>query len=154
MKNSIATRTSADRLRYVIVFEIVLIALLAPLGAFVLNKSIIDVGLLSVVLSIKAMVLGYFYNLYFDRIDARAGRIPTKRSLLGRVIHALGFEFTLVLTSIPLVMWWLELALFQALLMDIVVSSIVVLYTFLFTYCYDWLFPVAQYRPKSAVVSV
>ena len=152
MKNSIVTRTNADRLRYVIFFEIVLIALLVPLGAFLLDKTIVDVGLLSVVLSIKAMMLGYFYNLYFDRIDARAGRTPTQRSFFGRIIHALGFEFSLVLTSIPLVMWWLELTFLQAVLMDIVVSSIVVVYTFLFTYCYDWLFPVAQYKSQPAAV--
>lgn len=151
MKNSIVTRTKADRLRYVIVFEIFLIAILAPLGAFILNKAIVDVGILSIILSIKAMILGYFYNVYFDQIDARAGRTPTKRSFFGRIVHAAGFEFTLVLTSIPLVMWWLELTLFKAVLMDIVVSSIVVLYTFMFTYCYDWFFPVAQYDSEESI---
>ena len=152
MKNSIVTRTKLDRLRYVIVFELILIALLVPLGAFVLDKAIIDVGLLSVFLSIKAMLLGYFYNLLFDRIDVHAGRTPTKRSFLGRIIHALGFEFTLVLTSIPVVMWWLDLTFFQAVLMDIAVTSIVVLYTFLYTYCYDWLFPVTQYESKPVTI--
>lgn len=146
------TRTNADRLRYVIVFEFFLIIILAPLGAFILNKAIIDVGLLSVVLSIKAMLLGYLYNLYFDRIDAQAGRTPTKRSFSGRIIHALGFEFCLILTSVPIVIWWLELTLFQALIMDVAVSSIVVVYTFLFTYGYDWLFPVSQHQPKPIAI--
>ena len=152
MKNTIVTRSKADRLRYIIVFEMILIAMLAPLGAFVFNKTIVDVGILSVLLSIKAMILGYFYNLYFDRMDARAGRTPTQRSFFGRIVHAMGFEFTLVLTSIPLVMWWLELTLFQAVAMDIVVSSFVVLYTFVFTYCYDWVFPVNQYKVQNAAL--
>jgi len=152
MKNTVVIRTKADRLRYVIVFEVLLIVILAPLGAFVLNKTIIDVGLLSVVLSIKAMLLGFLYNLYFDRIDARAGRTPTKRSFTGRVIHALGFEFCLVITSVPIVIWWLELTLIQALIMDVAVSSIVVVYTFLFTYGYDWLFPVSQNQSKPIAI--
>ncbi len=144
MKKQVVIRNKADRLRYVIVFELILISILAPLGAYVLDKSLVDVGLLSIVLSVKAMLFGYLYNWCFDRIDARAGRVPTQRSLAGRILHAVGFECGLVMTSLPIVMWWLQMTLFQALVMDIAVTSIVVVYTFIFTYCYDWLFPVSQ----------
>ena len=144
MKKQVVIRGKADRLRYVIAFELLLIAILAPLGAVVLDKEIADIGLLSIVLSLKAMLVGYVYNWCVDRIDASAGRVPTERSFIGRILHAVGFECTLVMTSLPIVMWWLEMTLFQALLMDIAVTSIVVVYTFVFTYCYDWLFPVSQ----------
>ena len=122
MKPSIETRRGPDRLRYVILFEVFLIAILAPLGALVLERSLLDFGALGLVLSLKAMVVNLVYNCLFDRLDARAGRIPSERSWAGRAIHALGLEFGLVLTSLPIVMWWLDFSLWQALLMDLVVE--------------------------------
>lgn len=144
MKNTIVIRTGRDRLRYTVLFELLLIAILAPVGALVLQRHILNVGLLSVVLSLKAMAFNLVYNWYFDQWDVRAGRIPTKRSVVGRVLHAVGFECGLVMTSLPIVIWWLDLTLLQALIMDLAVTSIVVAYALLFSWGYDRLFPVPQ----------
>ena len=144
MQKKIEIRNGKDRLRYLITFELILVAMLTPLGSIVFEKELIDIGLLSVFLSLKAMLFGYFYNLLFDHVDAKAGRIPSHRSFVGRIIHAVGFELGLVMTSLPIVMWWLSLSLLQALIMDVAVTSIVVVYTFIFSYSYDWLFPVPQ----------
>ena len=144
MKNNIAIRTGRDRLRYTCMFEFILILILAPIGAFVFDRHLFDIGLLSVVLSLKAMVFNLIYNWFYDLLDVRAGKIPTKRSFSRRIVHAMGFEFGLVLTSLPIVMWWLGLTLLQAFLMDLIVTSFIVLYTFVFTWSYDLLFPVEQ----------
>ena len=150
MKEKIVTRTRADRIRYVVIFELLLITILAPTGAFILNKDLFDVGQLSVVLSLKAMAFAYFYNLLFDHLDLRAGRMPTKRSLPGRVFHALGFELGLMLTSLPIVVWWLGLSIVEALVMDLMITSFVVVYTFLFSLSYDRLFPIHSSNCDSA----
>ena len=147
MKKTIAVRTGRDRLRYSFLFELLLIAILAPAGALVLDRQVLDVGLLATVLSLKAMLFNLVYNWLFDHWDVRRGRVPTERSLLGRVLHAVGFECGLVLTSLPIVIWWLGLTLLQALIMDLAVTAIVVAYTLLFGWCYDRLFPVPQPLP-------
>ena len=144
MKKKIVVRTGRDRLRYSLLFELLLIASLAPLGALVFERHVVDVGLLSVVLSLKAMLVNLIYSWLFDMWDVRAGRIPTERSLVGRIAHAIGFECGLVLTSLPIVIWWLGLTLTQALVMDIAVTALVVAYTLAFGWCYDRLFPVRQ----------
>lgn len=144
MKKTIVVRTGRDRLRYTFLFELLLIAILAPIGALVLERQILEVGLLSVVLSLKAMLFNFVYNWLFDHWDVRAGRIPTERSVMGRIFHAFGFECGLVATSLPIVIWWLGLTVLQALIMDLAVTSIVVAYTLLFSWCYDRLFPVSQ----------
>lgn len=144
MQNKITIRTGRDRLRYTCLFEILLILILAPIGAIIFERHLFDIGLLSLVLSLKAMVLNLIYNWLFDLRDVRAGRIPTQRSVLGRIAHAVGFEAGLVLTSLPIVMWWLGLTLLQAFLMDVVVTSLIVVYTFVFTWSYDFLYPVEQ----------
>ncbi|MEM7170554.1 MAG: PACE efflux transporter [Pseudomonadota bacterium] len=144
MKKKIVVRTARDRLRYSLLFELVLIAILAPAGAMIFERHVLDIGLLSVVLSLKAMIVNLGYNWLFDLLDVRAGRVPTERRPLGRVLHAVGFECSLVLTSLPIVIWWLGLTLLEALIMDAVVTSLVVVYTILFGWCYDRYFPVVQ----------
>ena len=145
MQNNINIRTGKDRLRYTCLFEFVLILFLAPIGAAVFDRHLFDIGLLSLVLSLKAMLFNLIYNWFFDVRDVRAGRVPTQRSFRGRIVHAVGFEAGLVFTSLPIVMWWLNLTLLQALLMDVVVTSFIVVYTFIFTWGYDLLYPVEQY---------
>ena len=77
-------------------------------------------------------------------LDVRAGRIPTQRTFSWRLVHAVGFEAGLVITSLPLVMWWLGLTLLEAFLMDVIVTSFIVIYTLAFTWGYDQLYPVEQ----------
>ena len=144
MEKKIVVRTGRDRLRYSLLFELLLIAILAPLGALVFERHVLDVGLLSIVLCLKAMLVNLIYNWLFDMWDVRSGRIPTERSLVGRIAHAVGFECVLVLTSLPIVIWWLGLTLLQALIMDFAVTGIIVAYTIVFGWCYDRLFPVQQ----------
>ena len=146
MEKVINIRTGKERLKFSCVFELILIALLAPMGAMVLDKQILDVGVLAIVLSLKAMLFNLVYNWFFDRFDVRAGRIPTERNVPRRILQAVGFEVGLMVTSLPIVVWWLGLSILQALVMDIVVTSFVVVYTFVFTWSYDRLYPVAQCR--------
>ncbi len=144
MAENIAIRSGKDRLRYTISFELLLLAILVPIGALVFQRSHLEIGALSLFLAVKAMLLNLLYNWLFDQWDVRNGRIPTERSWWGRTLHAFGFEVTLTITSLPFIMWWLALNLWQALLTDLAVVSIVMFYTFAFTLCYDKLFPIAQ----------
>ena len=144
MQQNIAIRSGKDRLRYSCLFEVSLILILAPIGALVLDRHLFDIGMLSIVLSLKAMVFNLIYNWVFDLMDVRAGTIPTQRTIIGRLLHAMGFEIGLVLTSLPIVMWWLGLTLLEAFLMDVVITSFVVVYTFGFTWTYDLFYPVKQ----------
>ena len=42
----------------------------------------------------------------------------------------------------PIYMWWLGLTILEAVAMDLVVTSFVVVYTYIFTLGYDRVFPV------------
>mgnify|MGYP003624611249 CR=1 FL=1 len=151
MKAEVIIRGKWDRIRFTLMFEALLIALLAPVLAWILERDSLDIGLMAVILSLKAMVLNFIYNYGFDRMDVRHGRVPTKRSLKGRMLHALGFELILMITSLPIVMWWLGLSLWQALVMDMALMGVVVLYTMAFTRVYDEVFPISQPDPLSYI---
>jgi uncharacterized membrane protein len=149
MSQPVALRSGKDRLRYTIAFEALLMTVLIPAGAAFFDKGLADIGLLGLVLSLKAMLVGLIYNWIFDRIDARSGRMSSDRSPLGRVVHALGFEVTLVTTSLPIYTWWLGITIVEAVVADLVVTTYVVAYTYIFTLGYDRLFPVL---PRPATV--
>lgn len=143
MSNQVAFRTPKDRLRYAVAFEIILMMMLVPVGAWVFDKPITHIGSLGIVLSLKAMLLHFIYNWAFDRIDARAGRVSSQRSRIGRLVHAFGFEVSLTLTSLPIYVWWLQISILNALAADVVVTSFVVAYTYVFTLIYDRMYPLA-----------
>lgn len=142
MSKTVALRTGKDRLRYSITFELILMAFLIPAGAVFFERSFTDIGVLGLVVSLKAMLISLIYNWVFDQVDARNGRVSSDRAAGARILHAVGFELTLVLTSLPIYAWWLDLTILEALATDLVVTSFVVAYTYLFTLAYDRVFPV------------
>ena len=144
MATDIVIRTGLDRLRYALLFEGILIVLFSLAMTILTQRSIFDMGLLSITLSLIALAVNFVYNYAFDRYDVRHGRIPTERSRAGRILHAVGFEFTLVVVNLPIVMWWLEWGFWQALLVDAIAMAGVVVYTYFFTMAYDKLFPIEQ----------
>lgn len=149
MSDAVKLRSGRDRLRYTIAFEALLMAMLIPAGAAAFDKPLAEVGALGAALSVKAMTLGLIYNWIFDRIDARAGRVASARSTRGRLLHALGFEAVLTLSSLPLYVLGLGIGVGEALAADLAITSFVVAYTYAFTLGYDRLFPLAG--PGAAV---
>ena len=141
MSETVILRSARDRLRYSLSFEITLMALLVPVGALFFDKALGEIGLLALVLSGKAMLWHLIYNWIFDRWEAGKGRIASDRNWRWRMVHAVGFEVTLMLTSLPIYMLWLGIGLLEALSLDIVVTSFVVGYTYVFTLIYDRMFP-------------
>ncbi|MDF1669706.1 MAG: PACE efflux transporter [Roseovarius sp.] len=141
MSGNVIQRSGKDRLRYTVSFEVLLMTFLIPAGSFVLDKPMAQIGVLGGALALKAMLLNFVYNWVFDQFDARAGRISSQRSHLGRIFHAFGFEFSLTITSLPLYVWWLQIGILEAILADIIITSFVVVYTYGFTLAYDTIFP-------------
>jgi uncharacterized membrane protein len=79
MQQNIVIRNGKDRLRYTILFEFLLVAILAPASAMVLEKEFLDVGMLAVFLSLKAMLFNLIYNWFFDRFDVGAAAPVEKK---------------------------------------------------------------------------
>ena len=129
MSQAAAMRSFRDRLIYTFTFEVTLVVMLIPAGMLFFEKGAGHIGVLALVLSLKAMLINLLYNWVFDRIDARSGRVASDRGVLGRMLHAVGFEVTLLITSLPIYMWWLDLTLLQAIMTDLVVTGFIVIYT-------------------------
>ena len=144
MATDIVIRTGLDRLRYALLFEGILVVLFTTAMALLFDRGLSSMGALSVVLSLVALFANVVYNTIYDSVDVRYGRIPTERSRKGRALHAVGFEFTLVILSLPIIVWWMTWGWWQAIAFNTVAMAAIVVYTYFFTLAYDRVFPVVQ----------
>ncbi len=139
-----------DRIRHTLLFEGGLLILLIPIGTLLLDSEAHTIGLLGVGLSLIAMACNGLFNYLFDRLMIkRLGH--TQKTPQLRIVHALLFEATLLMLTLPLLAWALNLSLWQALLTDIGFAGLALVYAYLFNWGYDLLFPLkraAAYAPS------
>lgn len=136
-------RTTADRIRHTLLFEAIAIASTTAITVLIFNKPIATMGALAVALSFMAMLCNYFYNLGFDHWRMRLGESsPSQRSTATRALHAIGFELSFIILTLPLIAWWLEVSLWQALVLDIGFAVFFITYAFTYNWVYDRIFPI------------
>ncbi|WP_260797981.1 PACE efflux transporter [Proteus terrae] len=110
------------------------IAITAPLSAWVLGRSIFQMGTVAIVLSTLAMLLNLFYNMIFDRYwPLIKGLRPTKI----RVMHAIGFELSFVIIGLPILAFLLNMSLWNAFLLEVGFFAFFLFYTYAFNLSYD-----------------
>ena len=143
-------RTTADRIRHTLLFEIIGLAICVPLASWILDKGLAQIGVLSIVLSLAAMWLNYVFNLIFDIALVQLGRPVNVRPVWMRVLHAMLFETSLLILTIPAVAWWLDMTLWTAFLTDMGFVLFFLIYTFIYNWVYDVVFPM----PVQSAVSV
>jgi len=136
-------RTSIDRLRHTLCYELLLLAICIPLLSFVLHQPASKTGGIGIILSLLAMLWNYLYNLGFDNALLALKRPLYPRDFGLRTLHAVLFEIGFMLVTIPAVMWWMDYSFWQALALDIAFLIMVPIYTLLYNWGYDQLFPVA-----------
>ncbi|AOI71129.1 multidrug/biocide efflux PACE transporter [Burkholderia ubonensis] len=127
-------KTMMERLVHALTFELVAIALCAPLGAWLLDMPVTHVGALTVMVSLIAMAWNMTFNTLFDRLERRFG---WARNVGLRIVHAVAFELGLVAMVVPLAAWWLGIGLVEALLLDLGIVLFFLPYTFCFNLAYD-----------------
>ena len=135
-------RTTADRIRHTILFEIFGLVTATPLAAWVLDKGLAQVGALNIVISLAAMCLNYFYNIVFDFALVRLDRPVNVRPVWMRTLHAILFEASLIILIIPFVAWWLDMTLWAAFFTNLGYSLFFLIYTFVYNWVYDVVFPI------------
>ncbi|AIR69133.1 multidrug/biocide efflux PACE transporter [Dickeya fangzhongdai] len=129
-------KTLRERMAHAVGFEVMALLICAPIGAWVLGRSILQVGALSIMLSSVAMVWNVAYNSLFDRLWP-VSRV--RRGLWVRMGHALGFEGGFILIGLPLAAWMLDITLWQALMVEIGFFLFFLPYTMAYNWLYDLL---------------
>lgn len=140
-------RTSRDRIRHTLLFEIGMLLLCSPLAGLVLDKEISQIGMLMITLSLIAMGVNYLYNLIFDLILVKLGRPVHIRSKKLRVLHAFLFELILLIIGLPVVAISLQITYWNAFVTDIGFALFALIYAYIFNFAYDHIFPVFVSAP-------
>lgn len=125
-----------ERFFHALGFEVLAIAICAPLGAWLLGYSLAHMGALTLMISLVAMVWNMVFNALFDRAQQRMG---FRKTMGARALHAVLFEIGLLLAVVPLAAWWLDIGLWEAFVLDIGIALFFLPYTFVFNWCYDHL---------------
>lgn len=138
-------RTVRDRLRHVISFEIIGLALSTPLASWVFGVPPLTMGTLTIACSLIAISWNYVYNLGFDLAMLRV-RGSTRKTLPIRFLHTAVFQVVLVAVLVLFIAWFLGMTLWNAAVMQAGFLAFYGVYAFVFNLAYDWLFPVEDER--------
>ncbi|WP_419952979.1 PACE efflux transporter [Methylobacterium sp.] len=142
-------RSTRDRIRHALLFEMFGLALIIPFGTVLFGLHASDMGMIGVGSAVIATAWNYVYNLGFDRAMQRlAGH--TRKSLPLRVGHAVLFEAGLLMILLPPIAWYLGIGLAQAFFMDLAIAAFYVVYAFLFNLGYDRAFPLRIWSETAA----
>lgn len=127
-------KTFTERVFHAVSFEIIAITITAPLSAWILDRSIFQMGTVAIVLSTLAMLLNLFYNMIFDCYwPLIKGPRPTKV----RIMHTIGFELSFVIIGLPILAFLLKMSLWNAFLLEVGFFAFFLFYTYAFNLSYD-----------------
>ncbi len=126
--------TAKERLFHAVLFECLAILLSILALKLVTAHQTAGLTLVVVLISLIAVVWNVIFNWVFDLFVTGARE---KRGMLIRVVHTLLFEGGLLIVTIPMVAYVLKIDWLAAFTMDIGLTLLIVVYTFLFNWCYD-----------------
>ncbi|MEQ1345937.1 PACE efflux transporter [Acinetobacter seifertii] len=136
------------RIVYVSSYEVIGMVISSVGLALLAGDSVEHTGPLSVMITTIAVTWNFIYNILYEKWEAR--QESKSRTVKRRIVHAIGFQITLVIFLIPLIAWWMDISLVAAFWLDVAFIIIIPIYTFIFNWTFDKLFglPVsAQIKP-------
>ena len=123
---------------YVSLFELFAVALTSSFLMLLAGHDATHSCVAAIASSTVAVVWNFIYNGLFEAWEAR--QATRGRSVARRAAHAIGFEGGLVVILVPLFAWWLNITLWEALVLDVGLVVFFMIYTFLFSLAFDRVF--------------
>ena len=136
-------RTTKDRIRHTLGFEVIGLIIFAPLASLVSGFDSHLLGSMAVVGSIIAMLWNYFYNWVFDQVLLKM-RGKVDKTVVLRILHAFLFEGGLLSLYLPLIAWYLHISLWSAFMMGVSMATFYLVYAFFYNLSYDKAFPISK----------
>jgi len=127
---------SKRRIIHALSYEIILLVIIAVALSFIFEMPMEVTGILGVVMALTSVIWNMVFNHFFEKFEARK---KLKRTVGVRVLHAIGFEGGLMLATIPMIAYALEMGLWQAIVLDFSLTLCILVYTFVFQWVYDWI---------------
>lgn len=125
---------SKRRIIHALSYEIILLVIIAIALSFIFEVPMEVTGVLGVAMAVTSVVWNMIFNHFFEKFEHKR---KLKRTIGVRILHAIGFEGGLMLATIPIVAYAMDMTLWQAVLLDLGMTTCILIYTFIFQWCYD-----------------
>jgi len=135
---AVSLSPKSRRVLQAVLYELFALAFVAPMLSWLFGRSGWSTIALTLLMSTIAMGWNYAFNSLFERWEAK--QAVTGRSWQRRVGHGLAYELGLALILVPVMALWLNITLWQALVADIGILLFFLVYTVVFTWCFDRVF--------------
>lgn len=132
--DAIQRRSLPERIFHAVCFEGIAAAILAPTTAWLMQRSVLEMGGLTILLATTVMIWNIIYNALFDRLWPAH---QVRRTAKVRALHALGFESGFIVIGVSIVAWVLNVSLLQAFTLEIGFFLFFLPYTMLYNWAYD-----------------
>lgn len=125
---------TTERIFHAVLFEVLAVSL-SILGLAIFTSH--DITALSgtmIVIATIAMIWNFIFNWIFDKFFTGEKK---ERTLSFRIFHVVLFEIGLLVVTIPVMAYLLNVGLLEAFMMDIGVTIFITIYAFTFNLVYD-----------------
>lgn len=144
-------RSVRERIIQTLAFEVFGLLLVLPLFAAYTKASHLTGVIVLCLLSVLVMSWSAVHNTIFDILEWRIlARVASDRSERLRALHATSLELTSMLVTLPVLVWLLDMSWSDALVLDIALTLIYVVYGYLFHRTFDFLRPVKINTPQKS----
>lgn len=136
-------RSARERMIQTVSYELGGLCLSVPLVALVGGGTAGEAFWLMLALSASVLVWSPIHNTVFDWLDLRlSGRLASDRPQRWRLVHAASHEATTMVVTVPILIWLGGFDFREALLADLGLTLLYVVYAYVFHLVYDRLRPV------------
>ncbi len=126
------------KLVHAVIYELIAILLVSAAVRLASAATAQEAAGLALLTSLIAMSWNVAFNSLFEAWERR--QTQRERTLWRRVLHAIGFEGGLTVLTVPVIAWWLQLGWLQALVADLWLVALFLVYTFVFNWLFDRVF--------------
>ncbi|WP_426136035.1 multidrug/biocide efflux PACE transporter [Pseudomonas sp. PWP3-1b2] len=127
-------KSITERVFQALGFEGLALLICTPLLVWITGRPALEMGAVTLGLSLLALSWNIIFNSLFDRLKVRLQLSGGART---RVLHALMFEGGLIIVAVPLIAAWMNISLMQAFILDIGVLLFFLPYTYVYHWAYD-----------------
>lgn len=122
------------RIIHALSYEIILLIIIAAALSLIFEMPLELTGLLGIAMALTSVIWNMLFNHYFEKYERKH---QLQRTILVRIVHAIGFEGGLMLATIPMVAYAMQMSLIEAFILDLSLTLCILIYTFIFQWCFD-----------------
>lgn len=137
---------SKRRIIHALSYEVILLVIIAIALIFIFDVPMEVTGSLGIAMAVTSVVWNMIFNHFFEKFEHKH---QLKRTIKVRILHAIGFEGGLMLATIPMVAYAMNMSIWQAIVLDFGLTMCILIYTFIFQWCYDHLEMRLGYAPQN-----